>query len=217
MLPFTRDQFVGVFADYNTAVWPAQIVAYLLGLAVVVAILRPSPLWNRFVASALAAMWIWTGVVYHGLFFTRINPAAWVFGALFVAQGSLLIVAGVVRRRLVFGRSPGFASVLGWVLIAYAAVIYPLLGQSSGHVYPAQPMFGITPCPVTLFTFGVQLLTLVRIPRWLLIIPAAWSLVGGSAAFMLGVPQDWPLFFSGLTIVLLILRDRRRIGARVVS
>lgn len=136
---------------------------------------------------------------------------------MFIVQSSLFIIAGVVRRRLVFGHSAGFASVLGWVLMTYAAVIYPLLGQSSGHVYPAQPMFGITPCPVTIFTFGVQLLTLARIPRWLLIIPAALSLVGGSAAFMLGVPQDRPLFFSGLTIVLLILRDRRRNGERGTS
>jgi len=217
MLPFTREQFLGAFADYNNAVWPVQIVAYLLGLAVVVAILRPSPLGHRFGAGALAAMWVWTGVAYHGLFFARINPAAWTFGALFVVQGSLFVIAGVARRRLVFGHPGGFASVLGWMLVAYAALLYPLLGQSSGHVYPAQPMFGITPCPVTLFTFGVLLLTLAPIPRWLLIIPAAWSLVGGSAAFMLGVPQDWPLFFSGLTIVLLILRDRRRVGAPVAA
>jgi hypothetical protein len=217
MLPFTREQFLGVFADYNIAVWPVQIVAYVLGLAVVVALLRTSPLGHRFVAGALGAMWIWTGVAYHGFFFARINPAAWAFGALFVAQGSLFIIAGVVSRRLVFGHSAGFASRLGWMLVAYAAVIYPLLGQSSGHAYPAQPMFGITPCPVTLFTFGVLLLTLAPVPRWLLIIPLAWSLVGGSAAFMLEVPQDWPLFFSGLTIVLLILRDRRRVGARVAA
>jgi hypothetical protein len=217
MLPFTREQFLGVFADYNTAVWPVQIVAYLLGLAVVVAILRPSPLGHRFVVGALAAMWVWTGVAYHGLFFARINPAAPAFGALFVVQGSLFVIAGVARRRLVFGHPGGFDSVMGWILVAYAAVIYPLLGHSSGHVYPAQPTFGITPCPVTLFTFGVLLLTLAPIPRWLLIIPAAWSLLGGSAAFMLGVPQDWPLFFSGLTIVLLIARDRRLVRARVAT
>jgi Family of unknown function (DUF6064) len=215
MLPFTREQFLGVFADYNTAVWPVQILAYVLGLAVVVALLRPSSLGHRFVAGALAAMWVWTGVTYHGIFFARINPAALAFGALFVVQGSLFAIAGMARRRLVFGHSAGLASVLGWMLMAYAAVIYPLIGQSSGHAYPAQPMFGITPCPVTLFTLGVLLLTRAPIPRWLLVIPFAWSLVGGSAAFMLGVPQDWPLFFSGLAIVLLILRDRRRDVAQV--
>ena len=36
-LPFTIDQFFGVFRDYNTALWPAQIV--LLALAVVAVIL----------------------------------------------------------------------------------------------------------------------------------------------------------------------------------
>jgi len=213
MLPFTREQFLGVFADYNTAVWPAQVVAYVLGLAVVAALLRPSPARHRVVAGVVAAMWAWTGVAYHGVFFARINPVALGFGALFVVQGMLFLVAGVGQRRLVFAPSPGIASVLGWVLVAYSMLLYPLLGQWSGHGYPALPMFGVAPCPVTLFTFGVLLLTLAPVPRWLLIIPLAWSLVGGSAAFMLGVPQDWPLFFSGLTIVLLVLRDRRRATA----
>lgn len=217
MLPFTREQFLGVFADYNMAVWPAQVVAYVLGLIVVAALLRPSPLGHRVVAGVLAAMWVWTGVAYHGLFFARINPVALVFGALFVVQGGLFVIAGVARRRLVFGHSAGYVSALGGALVAYAAVVYPLLGLSAGHTYPAQPMFGITPCPVTLFTFGMLLLTTVPVPRWLLIIPLAWSLVGGSAAFMLGVPQDWLLLFSGLTIVLLVLRDRQRAGAHAAA
>jgi Family of unknown function (DUF6064) len=213
MLPFTRAQFLDVFAAYNTAVWPAQIVAYGLGLVVVAALLRPSPPGHRVVAGVLGAMWAWTGVVYHGLFFAPINPAALVFGALFVVQGALFFAAGVAGRRLVFGRPTGFAAVLGWLLVAYAALLYPLLGRLGGHAYPAQPMFGITPCPVTLFSFGVLLLTTAPVPRWLLIVPLAWSLVGGSAAFLLGVPQDWPLLFSGLAIVLLVLRDRRPGGA----
>lgn len=217
MLPFTREQFLSVFADYNTAVWPVQVVAYVLGMAVVAALRRPSPPGHRFVASALAAMWVWTGVAYHGLFFARINPVALAFGALFVVQGVLFVIAGVARRRLAFGNSAGITSALGWVLVAYAAVLYPFLGRLAGHVYPAQPMFGITPCPVTLFTVGVLLLTSAPVPRWLLIIPLAWSLVGGSAAFLLGVPQDWPLLFSGLAIVLLVLRDRRRARAHAAA
>lgn len=108
-------------------------------------------------------------------------------------------------------------STLGWALLAYAAVLYPLLGQWSGHRYPAQPTFGITPCPVTLFSFGVLLLTTATVPRWLLIIPLMWSFVGGSAAFMLGVPQDWPLLFSSLAVVLMVLRDRRHAGANAAA
>ena len=35
MLPFTREQFLAAFVTYNEAIWPAQLVAYLLGLAAV--------------------------------------------------------------------------------------------------------------------------------------------------------------------------------------
>jgi hypothetical protein len=217
MLPFTREQFFGVFAAYNTAIWPAQLVAYVLGLVVVAALLRPSPRGHRVVAGVLAFLWVWTGVAYHGLFFARINPLALALGALFVVQGGLFAIAGLAGRRLVFGRPPGFGSVVGGALVAYAAVVYPLLGLSTGHAYPAQPMFGITPCPLTLFTLGVLLLTTAPVPRGLLVVPLLWSVVGGSAAFMLGVPQDWPLMFSGLTVVLLVLRDRRRVAAHAAA
>jgi hypothetical protein len=56
---------------------------------------------------------------------------------------------------------------------------------------------------VTIFTFG--LLLIARRPPWpLLIVPVLWSLVGGSAAFLLRVPQDWLLLVTGpLTLVLL--------------
>ena len=31
MLPFTAEQFLAVFVNYNNAIWPSQIAAYLLG------------------------------------------------------------------------------------------------------------------------------------------------------------------------------------------
>ncbi len=75
-------------------------------------------------------------------------------------------------------------------------------------------MFGITPCPVTLFTFGLFLLTTEPVPRRLLVIPVIWSLIGGQAAFRLGMTQDWILLFSGLTVIAILRRDteRRRVG-----
>jgi hypothetical protein len=48
------------------------------------------------------------------------------------------------------------------------------------------------------------------VPRRLLAIPLLWSLIGGSAAFLLGVPQDWLLLFSGVVTVLVLRFDRVR-------
>ena len=216
MLPFTREQFLAVFAAYNETIWPAQVLAYLLGLLMVVLIIRPSARSSRWVAAGLAAMWLWTGVAYHGMNFSTISAGAWGFAALFVVQGLLFIEAGVVRGRLAFGPRKdcnnwiGSMRWMGWALVAYASIGYPLLGQLLGHGYPAMPIFGVTPCPVTIFAFGLFLLTTEPIPRRLLVIPVVWSLIGGSAAFLLAVPQDWVLFVSGVTVLALLRRDADR-------
>ncbi|MCW5633038.1 MAG: hypothetical protein KIT17_06840 [Rubrivivax sp.] len=208
MLPFTREQFVEVFARYNEAVWPVQVLAYLLGLAAVVLLLSRRAGFDRVVGGVLALMWLWTGVAYHGVFFSAINKAAAAFAALFVVQGLLFARAAVVRGTLRFAPGSGPAAWLGWALVVYAAVLYPLVGMAAGHAYPQIPMFGITPCPVTLLTFGLLLLAAPPVPRSLLVIPFLWSLVGGSAAFLLGVPQDWPLLASGLIALFLFFAHR---------
>jgi Family of unknown function (DUF6064) len=200
MLPFTREQFFGVFADYNDAVWPAQLVAYLLGLAMLVALRRPSLQSDRVIGAGLGLMWLWTGVAYHAGFFARINPAAMAFAALFVVQGLLFLHATLLRRDLGFVAGRGPRPWAGWALIVYAALVYPLIGAAA-HGYPAMPTFGITPCPVTLFTFGTLLVAQGPVPRRLLVIPWLWALIGGSAAFLLWVPQDWPLLLSAVLLV----------------
>lgn len=210
MLPFTLDQFLGVFVIYNDAIWPAQVAAYLLGVIAVAALFRPGPASDRLVSGILALMWLWTGVLYHGLFFSAVNPAAFGFGALFVVEGLAFLYAGVVRDGLRFGLRPGLPAVVGAAFILYAAVLYPLIGIATGHGWPAMPMFGVTPCPVVIVTFGFYLLTARRFSYWLLVVPFVWSLIGGSAAILLDVPQDWLLLLSGIVAVpLIVIRDRR--------
>lgn len=207
VLPFTRDQFIAVFAGYNVDVWPVQIVAYLLGLAMVAALFAPWRARDQLIGSGLAAMWLWTGAVYHWLYFAPVNPAAWAFGALFVLQAAALLFAALFKARLKFGRAAGPAAWLGWSLLLYAAILYPLVGLWAGHSYPGIPTFGITPCPVTIFSLGL-LLTTTPVPRWLLVVPLLWSLIGGSAAFLLGIPQDWLLPVSGVAAALVAMRNR---------
>lgn len=207
MLPFTAAQFFDLFARYNAAVWPAPIAAYVLGAIAVGAALRGIRAGDVIVVSVLALFWGWTGVAYHWLAFAAINQAAWLFGALFIIEAALLTWFGLAHARLRFGYRRGTARAVGLLFVAYAAIIYPLLGLAAGHAYPAIPMFGITPCPVTIFTLG--LLLLARPLPWpALIVPLLWSLIGGSAAFLLDVPQDWPLLVSGPLALALLWRRR---------
>ena len=157
MLPFTREQFFAIFLEYNNTVWPASILACGLGILALIAVLQPKPVWSKLTASILAMMWAWTGVAYHGFFFSMINSAAILFAALFVAQSLLFAYFGLIRDRLRFGESRGYQAAIGWAFIGYALIAYPLIGIAMGHSYDALPQFGITPCPVTLFTFGLLL------------------------------------------------------------
>jgi hypothetical protein len=213
MLPFTREEFISVFVGYNTAIWPAQIVAYALGVIAVACLFRPSRASDRLIAGALAAMWVWTGIAYHGLFFSEINNAAFLFGLMFVAESALIAHCGLVHDRLQFAFSNSIAGWAGLAFLAYAGILYPLIGVLAGHAYPEMPMFGVTPCPVTIFTFGFFLL-FARTLLWrLLIVPFLWSLIGGSAAILLNVPQDWALLAGGVVSLLLLWFAKRPAAA----
>lgn len=125
MLPFTRDQFLVVFAEYNyqAAVWPPQFVAYALGLAMVLLLFYPSAAMRRTLSAALALMWLWTGVAYHWLHFAAINPVAIGFGTLFVLQGLGFLQAAVTGRGPGYAPVRGASGVLGWSLVGYSTLV----------------------------------------------------------------------------------------------
>ena len=205
-LPFTSAEFFATFAAYNAAIWPVQVVAYGIAAAVIVLLLRRSAASGSLIAALLALMWLWTGLAYHWLFFAAIDPPAVGFALGFIAQAALLVESGMLRRRIGFGYRAGLDAHVGLALVLYATVLYPLIGSWTGHHYPAAPMFGVTPCPLTIFTLGLLLLTAGRVPWRVALIPFVWSLIGGSAAFLLGVVQDWALPVSGIAAAVLLAR-----------
>ena len=189
MLPFTVEQFVDLFAEYNRAIWPMHLILGFSALAAVLLALKPNSLSSQVLSVLLAGLWLWMGIAYHLVFFTRINRAAYAFAALFIVQAVLFIYAGVVNRYLTFGVRWNAGGIVGGLLIVYSLLIYPVLGHVSGNTYPYSPTFG-APCPTTIFTFGLLLWADNRAPRDVILIPLAWSLIGMFAAIHLGIWAD---------------------------
>lgn len=208
-LPFSTDQFLDIFAKYNVAVWPAQLLIYLLGVScVVLAQLRG--IWSSSIISLiLSVFWLWMGVAYHFLFFSKINPAAWLFGAIFILRSLIFIYVGVIKRKISFHIPRDVYGIGGTVILAYVFIIYPAIGHLVGQRYPAVPTFGL-PCPTTIFTFGIFLWSRAKVPVYTLIIPLAWSLIAFFAAVSLTITEDFGLLPVGLTAtVLVVLRNTR--------
>ena len=207
MIPFTIDQFMEVFERYNNAIWPGHALIYLAGLIAIALAFKQGEVSNKLISLILAALWLWMGVIYHFIFFSTINEAARLFGALFIVQSLIFIFAGV-SSKLSFRFGFNAQGILGAVLIIYALVLYPIIGMALGHIYPAAPTFGV-PCPTTIFTFGLLLGAGINIRFYLLIIPLLWSLIGLWAAISLGMYEDFGLAFSGLSTVWIMLQNAK--------
>jgi hypothetical protein len=71
------------------------------------------------------------------------------------------------------------------------------------------------PCPTTIFTFGLLLWTERAVPKYLLVIPLLWTVIGSSAAWLLGFWEDLGLLVAGiLSGGMIVYRDRRTVGGR---
>ena len=210
MLSFSPEAFFSLFEQYNRAIGPAPIVAYGLGLAAVALALRPVPNGSRLIAAILALMWAWNGIAYHLIHFAEINFMAPLFAAFFVLEATLLAWSGVVRGKIAFRFRADPCGWTGLGFVAFAMAVYPFLGWLAGHGWPRSGVFGVSPCPTTIFTLGLLLLIEGRMPWHLIAIPVLWSLVGGSAAWLLGVPEDLSLTLAGLAALGLALRRNRR-------
>jgi hypothetical protein len=209
-MPFTIDDFLDVFRRYNEAVWPAQWVLVILALAAVVAAFR-ARWFTRAPMFILALLWLWIGIVYHLAFFRSINPAAVVFGALFIVQAGIFVWLAFRKPGVRFTVQRDAACLLGGLMIVFALIIYPSLGWLAGHRYPAAATFGL-PCPTTVFTFGLMLWVHPPLSRRVLIIPVLWSVVATVAAFQLGMVEDFSLPLAAIVASAVVMKKGQRVG-----
>ena len=209
-LPFTPDQFFGVFAEYNDAFWPLVVAWWCATTAALLAVWRRPGRWSPMVSLFLGGLWLWNAVAYHAFLFTRINPAAWLFAGLFAVQGVLFLRAGL-GRPLEYFSSAATGRTIGLVLVGYS-LAYPFLTMALGHRYPATPTFGL-PCPTVILTSGL-LLTVRGAPLLSLVpIPVVWAFIGGSAAVLLAVPTDFALLATGVLLPVMGIAERRSTSA----
>jgi hypothetical protein len=203
-LPFTRDEFLGVFAAYNTALWPFVVALWIASAVLLIATLVSPRAPRRAIRGLLALLWAWSAVAYHAACFTRINPAAWLFAAMFLIQAEIflwtdedLVLRIRVRRSL--------RDAIGIALIVYA-LAYPALAFAEDLHYPDMPLFAV-PCPTTILTIGFLMLADPPPHGVVSMIPIVWAVIGGSAAFLLGMWLDVGLIAAGAAMVFVPARE----------
>ena len=206
--PFTTEQFFSVFEKYNHAIFPVQIILFLLSILAFIAIGTKIKQKDKIVAGILGVLWLWIGIGYHIAFFSGINKVAYGFGFLFILQGLFLLWEGVLLYNLKFVFRMSIQAYIGYFFILYGLIIYPVVG------YLIEPNLSRTisiglPSTTIILTFGFLLLCDKKFSKYLLIIPSLWAVIGISAVIKLGVYQDSMLLIAAIIADVLILRSKR--------
>ncbi|PWD99637.1 DUF6064 family protein [Marinilabilia rubra] len=206
-IPFSTEAFFGVFETYNSSVFPLQFLIMAFGIITVILLHSGSRYKNTAISYFLAFVWLWTGILYHLLHFTAINMAAYSFGILFILQG-LFFILELSRKRLNFFFPGGFAGYTGYFFVWFGLLIYPLISYFAKGSWAGTIALGL-PCPTTIFTFGLLMLTSRAMPRYLLIIPSIWTIIGTGAAVNFGVYQDYMMLLSAVVANIYLLKRKR--------
>ena len=197
-LLFSARTYYRLFELYNRAIWPAQILALLLGLIILWRLHRASLRQGLVVTGILAVGWLWTAWAYLVEHYDTINWAARYFAIGFAIEALLLIWTGVVRDRLLFQPYKDWTSRTGMGLILFTLVVQPFIGPLVGRDWRQAEIFGVAPDPTVLATLGVLLTAHTRPPWGLMIIPLIWCALSGATLWTMGSPDAWVMPVAAL-------------------
>lgn len=202
-LLFSPRTYFRLFELYNAAIWPAQAVAFALGLAIWLLLRQAKAPQGRLIAAILAGCWIWVAIVFHLNRYATINWAAVYFAGGFAFESALLIWTGVIRGRLVFRSGAGAIGWAGLGIFLFALLIQPLIGPLFGRGWRQVEVFGVAPDPTAVATLGILSLAAGRV-RWELVaVPAIWCAVSGATLFALEAPDAWVMPLAGALVIAL--------------
>jgi hypothetical protein len=190
-LLFSPKTYDRLFELYNVAIWPAQIFALALGLAIWILLSRATASGGRFVTAVLAASWLWVGVVFQMRRYATINWAATYFGWTFVLEAALLLWLGVFRPRLTFGMPSDRVGWLGSGMFLFALWAQPLADLLLGRSWRRLEIFGVAPDPTVIGTLGLLMLASGRGRRPLIFIPVIWCLISGATLWTIKASDAW--------------------------
>ncbi|MFX1510445.1 MAG: DUF6064 family protein [Promethearchaeota archaeon] len=208
-------EFFAIIAAYNSVYLIATILTIILGIVAVIFAIRKTAYSDQLISLTLAFLWLWVGIVFGFITFGAWTPIilgvpipgfGYFFGLTFTIQGLLFLYFGVYRKSLSFQFQQNLHGFLGLILIIYAIVIYGLIGFVTGHPFPFYPLFGTSPCPVSIFTIGLFLWADERISPVVLIIPLVHGLIAIVPIIGFGIYADILLFLSGLITIFILYR-----------
>lgn len=196
-LMFSAQTYRRLFALYNEAMWPWQLLALAIALGVLIAALRTRSLPARPVILALSAAWLWIGYAFFSQRYAPIHLAGNHFATGAAIQGLVLAWAihslPTARIRFVGGVPATIATAL-WAV----ALAWPLVGLAAGRPLAQAEVIGFAPDPTALATLAWLAPARGGLAWLLRIVPLAWCAISVTTLATLGDVEAWALALAAL-------------------
>ena len=199
-LLFSPRTYSRLFELHNAAIWPSQIVALALGVAILVLAKRPGAWRGRAIAAILAACWGFVAWAFHYRQYATINWAATYFAIAFGIEALLIGWIGIARGALPARSGDPLARRMGLGAFIFALVVQPALGLWAGRHWTQVELLGVAPDPTVVATMGL-LLGAARMRALSLLVPLLWCAVSGAFAWAMARPDALVMPLAGLVIL----------------
>ncbi|MGJ9417288.1 DUF6064 family protein [Massilia sp. CMS3.1] len=205
LLMFSKATYFRLFELHNMALWPIQLLALAIGIALFVCLWHGGAKAGRVAAAMLALAWLHVAWSYFAQRYATINTGAPYFAIGYALQAVLLLWLACRRLAPRLTEPVGSLGKLALGIALVALIGYPLLAPLGGRPLIGGELFGMAPDPTVALTFGALLLWRARWPLW--VVPLLWCAIGSATLMELGSSQAWVLPILALLAV----------GARLLS
>jgi Family of unknown function (DUF6064) len=210
LLLFSPRTYYRLFELYNRDLWPVHAAALVGGVSIVAMLRRREPRRSTAIG-VLSVCWLWIGWAFHVQRYATINWIAPYFGGAFALQGLLMLGYALHRSRRPAAPAAHFdRAALGLVL--FALCVQPLIGPLVGREWTQLETFGAAPDPTAIATLGILRLSVQRVPRHLVIIPAGWCAISGATLWAMGSPDALVVPLAGMSGVAIAMRRSKTGG-----
>jgi hypothetical protein len=201
-LLFSPRTYYRLFELYHAEIWPTQILAFALGVTILVLLFRGGDRAGPAILLILAACWLFIAGAFHWHRYATINWAAIYVAAGFALQ-ALLLSWVAFRRRLSFAPQP-----LALAVFVFALVVQPLIGIWIGRPWTQAELFGVTPDTTAVATVAVLAMSKGHL-RWLLmVLPVLWCAITGVTLWTMGAVDAAVTPVAAMTALAAVARRR---------
>jgi hypothetical protein len=197
---------------YNNAIFPVQIVIMVIGVILTYfSFAKPNTRTNNLMNAYLAFTFAWNGIVFF-LIFGKELPGTFLGAPLFIIIPVLFAVDIFTKKtefKLPNARWHKYSTIF-WVLCAF---LYPLIGLPLGHRYPRSCMFGVFPCPTTVFALALLVAAIPKVDKKVYILLLIWAIPSVGKCFgVLDLYEDCVLFVAGVYGLIMLVKNWKVIG-----